>query len=459
MANKKVAKKAKSSTPAGKNISAGRKQADDMLRESEVILTESQFITQQLIEALPNPIFFKGTDGRYLGVNKAWEAYFATPRDAFVGKTVFDLYPGDPEIAQRLHADDQALWDHPGSREYETTVTTPDGKKHDAIYYKATFEDSNGAIAGLVCTIIDITERKQSEKALRNREAELRLLTDNVPAMILYVDRKMHCIFANKRYADFFGFTVADLVGKPLRQIVGNTAFPAVKAHFNKTLEGHPVTYERNVQLKSGEQRYIEVKIVPRSTDQVQIPGCYFMALDITEQKRAEERIRHVAEHDSLTGLPNRLLFNDRLGQAICLAKRNARQFALLYLDLDKFKPVNDTLGHDCGDQLLKKVAERIRGQVRESDTVARVGGDEFTVILHDTSRPQDIEVVAQKIIAALTAPYRLRNHPQAIEIGTSIGIAVYPSHAQDHETLIKKADVAMYNAKTQGNCFRFSEI
>jgi len=458
VANKKVAKKTKSSTPARKSIGARRKQAENVLRESEVILTESQSITQQLIEALPNPIFFKGTDGRYLGVNKAWEAYFATPRDAFVGKTVFDLYPGDPEIAQRLHADDQALWDHPGSRKYETTVTTPDGKKHVAIYYKATFEDSDGAVAGLVCTIIDITERTQAEKALRDREAELRLLTDNVPAMILYVDRKMHCIFANKRYADFFGFTVADLVGKPLRQIVGNAPYPAVKAHFNKALKGYPVTYQRNVQLKSGEQRHLEVKVVPRATDQGQIPGCYFMALDITEQKQAEERIRHVAEHDSLTGLPNRFLFNDRLGQAICLAKRNARQFALLYIDLDKFKPVNDTLGHDCGDQILKKSAERICEQVRKSDTVARVGGDEFTVILNDTSRPQDVEV-AQKIIAALTMPFRLRNHPRAIKIGTSIGVAVYPSHAQDHETLIKKADVAMYNAKTQGNCVRFSEI
>ena len=154
--------------------------------------------------------------------------------------------------------------------------------------------------------------------------------------------------------------------------------------------------------------------------------------------------------------LPNRLLFNDRLGQAISLARRDASQFALLYLDLDRFKPVNDTLGHDAGDELLRCVAERIREQVRESDTVARVGGDEFTVILRDISSRQAVAAVAQKIIAAVAAPYRLGNRPQAVEIGTSIGIAVYPADAQDHATLIKIADAAMYSAKHQGSCFRF---
>ena len=147
------------------------------------------------------------------------------------------------------------------------------------------------------------------------------------------------------------------------------------------------------------------------------------------------------------------------MSQAISLAKRDASQFALLYLDLDKFKPVNDTRGHDAGDQLLKSVAERIREQVRESDTVARIGGDEFTVLLRDITSRQDVADIAEKIIAALGAPFRLGNHPQAVEIGTSIGIAIYPSDAQDHETLIKVADAAMYSAKIRGSCFRFFRI
>ena len=169
---------------------------------------------------------------------------------------------------------------------------------------------------------------------------------------------------------------------------------------------------------------------------------------DITEHKLSEERIKHVAHHDSLTGLPNRLLFNDRLEQAIRHAERDSREFALLYLDLDRFKPVNDTLGHAAGDELLKSVAARIRRQVRESDTVARIGGDEFTVILADIGSREDAQSVAGKIVGALAAPFKLDRRTRRIEIGASIGIAVFPKDARDADGLVKVADSAMYQAK-----------
>jgi diguanylate cyclase (GGDEF)-like protein len=176
--------------------------------------------------------------------------------------------------------------------------------------------------------------------------------------------------------------------------------------------------------------------------------GYFAVTTDITEHKLAEERMQRVAHHDSLTGLPNRLLFNDRLGQAIALAKRQSRRFALLYLDLDRFKPVNDLLGHNTGDELLQAVATRVRRQVRESDTVARVGGDEFTVILVDVGTREQAQIVADKIEAALVAPFQLGERRKAVEIGTSIGISIYPLDAADADGLVKAADAAMYSAK-----------
>ncbi len=148
------------------------------LLASQAKLTEEQRRTQELIEVLPNPIYFKATDGRYLGFNKAWETFFGMPRQAFLGKTVHDLYPGNPEIGQRLHEDDQALWDRPGTRATETTITTADGKRHNTIYYKATFTDADGGIAGLIGTIVDITERKQAEQRLTLEHAVTRLLSE-----------------------------------------------------------------------------------------------------------------------------------------------------------------------------------------------------------------------------------------------------------------------------------------
>ncbi|MEO5677856.1 MAG: GGDEF domain-containing protein, partial [Usitatibacter sp.] len=154
------------------------------------------------------------------------------------------------------------------------------------------------------------------------------------------------------------------------------------------------------------------------------------------------------------TGLPNRLLFHDRLAQQIAQSKRNSRPFALLFLDLDKFKPVNDGLGHAAGDELLKAVASRIREQVRESDTVARFGGDEFTVILPNAGERDQAEAIAAKITAALTAPFPLAGCGRSVEIGTSLGIAVYPTDARNAHELITAADAAMYLAKQAGSSY-----
>jgi len=345
---------------------------------------------------------------------------------------------------------------HRPFRDFELSRRGADGaERHISISGDPVFDES-GAFKGYRGVGTDITARKQAEQAMRDSAEKLRLFADNVPAMTVSWDENLRCRFANKVFTEFFGVAVEDIIGKHVREILGEEVYREIEGHFVQVLQGHPVTYQRTRKLANGEPRYIEVRLLPHIGDHGNVLGCFAVTTDITEHKLAEERIQRVAHHDSLTGLPNRLLFNDRLEQAISLAKRDSRQFALLYLDLDKFKPVNDTLGHAAGDELLQAVAARIRHQVRESDTVARVGGDEFTVILPDIAKREEAETVAKKIIAAIAAPFQLGSQKQSVDIGTSIGIAVYPAGARNADALVKAADAAMYSAKQVGSSFRF---
>ncbi len=358
-------------------------------------------------------------------------------------------YLSPDEAGWRAHR--TVLDAHEPFRDFEFSRRGIDGTERFLSINGDPLFDRSGVFVGYRGVGADITERKRSEAALRDSAEKLRLFADNVPAMTASYDENLRCVFANMRYAVFFGQLPADIVGKHLREIVGEGAYGEIEGHFAQVLRGHPVTYRRTHKLRDGESRHIESKLVPHAADDGKAIGCFAVTTDITEQMLAEERIQRVAHHDSLTGLPNRLLFNDRLGQAIGAAKRNATRFALLYLDLDRFKPVNDTLGHVAGDELLQAVAARIRRQVRESDTVARVGGDEFTVILADIGARGEAETVAGKIVAALAAPCLLGEGRQSVNIGTSIGIAVYPEDALDADGLVKAADAAMYDAKKTG--------
>ena len=373
-----------------------------------------------------------------------------------------------PQIGQRRWeipylSPDEAGWRehqrvldaHLPFRGFELSRLGADGSaRHISVSGDPVFDES-GAFKGYRGIGTNITARKHAEQELRDSAEKLRLFADNVPAMTVSWDENLRCRFANKLFAEYFGVVAGNILGKHISEILGADVYREIEGYFAQARQGRQVTYQRTRLLANGETRYIEVRLLPQISDQGAFLGCFAVTTDITEHKLTEERIQRVAHHDSLTGMPNRLLFNDRLQQAILLAKRDARQFALLYMDLDKFKQVNDTLGHAVGDELLQAVGARIRRQLRESDTVARVGGDEFTVILPDIAKGEEAEGVAGKIIAEVIKPFRLGPQGQSIEIGISIGIAVHPADGGDADTLVKAADGAMYLAKQAGNSYR----
>jgi len=470
------------------------------LRESQAKLIEEQRRTQELIEVLPNPVYFKDTDGRYLGVNKAWETFFGIPRQAFLGKTVHDLYPGNPEIAQRMREDDQALWDHPGTRSSETTITTADGKLHNTIYYKATFTGADGGIAGLIGTIVDITERKQAEQRRTLEHAVTRLLSEadrssGIMSKIIQIigeafgcacgaywiedtqAQEMTCdeiwsvpsteimefAESNRQYRHPLHmsgglFTRARSSGEPVwvNDVTKDTRFRRAPLAVKAGLHGAFAFPIRSGNDTLGVMEFFS--LTSRPPDEALLQSTRAIGSQIglfIARKHAEERIRHLAHYDELTGLANRSMFSQSLSHAIAKAQRNSMELAILFIDLDRFKNINDTLGHGAGDSVLKEVAERLRGCLRESDTIGRLSGDEFVVLLEEMSQSMHCTEVAQKILAAIARPFTLDT--QEFHLTASIGISTYPADSEDLQGLLKNADIAMYRAKELGrNNFQF---
>ena len=310
----------------------------------------------------------------------------------------------------------------------------------------------------LLATVRDITERKQAEEALLFKTALLEAQSETTIDGILAVDGSDHIILANRQFGLHFGIpdellSSGDdlIVRKYVMDIVENN-----DAFFEriKYLYAHPDDRSRDeVRLKNGKtfDRYSAPLIDSKSRRRGRI--WYFR--DITDRKAAEERIQFLAYFDALTELPNRTLLKDRLMKAVAGARRRNEQVALLFLDIDHFKLINDSLGHTLGDRLLKDVAARLKGCVREQDTVARVGGDEFVVVLSGVKGEAEAATAASRIVKTITGKFVVQGH--SLNTSCSLGISMFPQHSDDCDTLIKYADQAMYTAKENGrNNFRF---
>lgn len=273
---------------------------------------------------------------------------------------------------------------------------------------------------------------------------------------------QLDTVVFSPRYKEMVGYSDEDIAAN--EEAWRNRIHPddrlQVDQEIHGYLDGRTDNYcnEHRVVCKDGQVKWVLARgmIVSRTSDgkPLRMIGTH---ADITERKNIEERMRHMAHYDLLTELPNRALFTERLQQAVIKARRDKTHMAVMFLDLDRFKPVNDTLGHDIGDLLLKQVAHRLLASVRASDTVARLGGDEFVVLLHAIDHEQDASVVAGKVLHALNHPFRVAEHD--IGISASVGIAVYPQQGDNEKLLLINADIAMYQAKKNGrNGYRFFE-
>jgi diguanylate cyclase (GGDEF)-like protein/PAS domain S-box-containing protein len=296
----------------------------------------------------------------------------------------------------------------------------------------------------------EFVERKRAEVALQESEKRMRSVLDNVSDGLATIEQTGIIESANPAVIKLFGYPEEELVGKQADVLIATTHRSAFVNYLERRLKlDIPVSgaHETMGKRKNGSLFPLEFVV---SSMQIGTRHLFIATLrDISERKAHTDALEYQALHDALTGLPNRSLFGDRLRQALLAARRNQKMFGVLLLDLDRFKDINDALGHDRGDSLLQEVTARLRGVLRATDTIARLGGDEFAVLTTDAKHPDDVVATARKILAALEGPFAIAD--QMVETGASIGTAMYPLHGDDPSTLLRRADVAMYVAKRSG--------
>lgn len=327
--------------------------------------------------------------------------------------------------------------------EQEAHLARSDGASFEAIYVVAPFGE-NRETRGYVITFRDITQRRRSEAELRLAAA----VFDHSPEGLIVADARGRVTKTNPAYARVVGIEAADIIGRPLADVLffgANTSAGVLEALAGKD----NAQWEQWCKTKTG-RRYAARISVTAVRDQAGALQQYVgIVADITQRKLDEEKIIYQANYDQLTSLPNRTLFMDRLTRRVLEGRRAKTAVGLMFIDLDGFKAINDTLGHDAGDILLKSTARRLEKCVREADTVARLGGDEFTVIMPLIDNMEAAGIVAGRIIKSLTEPFDLNGREG--RVSASIGISLLPSQAETASQLLHNADVAMYHAKHLG--------
>jgi diguanylate cyclase (GGDEF)-like protein/PAS domain S-box-containing protein len=426
-----------------------RRRTEEALHASQASLVEAQRIARLgswTLDLVTNQLTWSDEIFRIFEIDPT---RFGASYEAFLAA----IHPDDRAAVNRAY--NESLKNRT-PYEIEHRLLMPDGRIKYVYERCETHYDDLGHPLRSIGTVQDVTERVRIEQRLRASEQRLRAIVDAEPECVKIVDD-------GGRVVEMNAAGLAMIEADSLDQVRGAEAACLVvpeqretwNAFIRSVLRGERGTLEFEIAGLKGARRWLETHAVPIRDEASGRAMVLAVTRDITRHKQTEERLSFLANYDTLTGLPNRRLFTDRLQQAMIEAERHERLVGVVFLDLDRFKNINDTLGHDAGDEVLKAVAERLTGTVRRGDTVARLSGDEFTLVLADMGHIDDAARVAQKILDIFATPFRVAG--RELHVTASIGITVFPFDVQDVSSLLRNADTAMYRAKESGfNTFRF---
>jgi diguanylate cyclase (GGDEF)-like protein/PAS domain S-box-containing protein len=413
---------------------------------------------REMLEAAPNAIVVVNQHGKIVLLNVQAEKQFGYSREELIGKMVTDIIPEG--FAERLIAEGtltaaEALPQQLGTGS-DLTGQRKDGSRFP-IELAVIFLNSDQGIL-VMAAVHDLSVRKIDE--LEEKEyAQITLNSIGDP--VICADMAGNVTFLNVIAEKMTGWSRLEAAGRPIIEvlrIVDATSRKTIEIPMERSVQQNQTTYlQSNAILirRDGIEIPIEDSVAPIHNREGKITGVVIVCRDVSAARAMAVQVAHAAEHDFLTGLPNRMVFNDRLSQAIVSARRHRKHVAVLYLDLDGFKHINDSLGHPIGDKLLQSISKRLIGCVRESDTVSRQGGDEFVVLLSEVQHAEDASIIAKKILQEVAEAHLIDQRD--LHITASIGVSVFPGDGQNAENLVKNADIAMYQAKENGpQSYRF---